>query len=83
MKPVLYRYREYNTGRLGWYQADIADVKQCFAALGEDRLIWFEVDKGDGFIWHWSFVGGWSKFKKLTEAEQRKQREAALSAVFG
>ena len=83
MKPVTYRYREYNTGRLGWYQADIADVKQCFAALGEDKLVWFEIDKGDGFIWHWSFTSGWSKFKKLTAAEQRKKREHALTQVFG
>ena len=83
MKPVIYRYREYNTGRLGWYQADIDDAKDCFDAIGKDHLIWFEIDKGDGFIWHWSFVGGWCKFKKLTKAEQRKKREDSLTEVFG
>ena len=83
MKPVIYRYREYSTGRLGWYQADIDDAKDCFDAISKDHLIWFEIDKGDGFIWHWSFAGGWCKFKKLTKEQQRKQRELGLKEVFG
>ena len=77
---VLFRYRGYNTGRLGWYQADMKDAQQCFDAIEKDSLLWFEIDDGRDFIWHWTSSQGWFNYKKNA---RQKQKEQGLREVFG
>lgn len=77
---VLYRYREYNTGRLGWYQADMKDAEQCFNAIKKDNLLWFEIDDGRDFIWHWNAQHGWFHYNKNS---RRIKQQQGLREVFG
>lgn len=83
---MIVQYRSYGCkGRTDWYQADIDDAKQYFKHLVNDAnriLTWFEVDKNDGFIWHWNRSSGWSKFKKIDFAERKRKFREQLLACF-